>query len=689
MTRLLLLWALLGAPLHPASGSRVGPPRRSFRLDSSDRGLVHFIQPDIHNTTTLLLSNDGSTLYVGARNVILSLDVSKPDVITLKNKRDWSPSEEDIRACRNKQKDATECPNFVRVLQPKNSSHLYACGSYAYNPRDAILDSQTLTLTTVSKGEGRCPFNPFERSTAMTIDGELFTGTTMDFKGANPVISRHFSRDRRPDIRQDSAGYLLDEPTFISSSFDKKEGKLYFFFTEVLNEFHYTMDLKGTRLAQVCKDDVGGQRILQKKWTSFAKSLLHCQQGFDILQDMFTLQPSEGDSSEETVFYGVFTSQWSLGSESSAVCGFKMKDIRGLFSGQYKTFDTVKHQWSTSGTERTNQGKCGLWNATDVVLEVVKKSFLSHVHVRGADTPLMISSGPNGVRYSRLVAVTTQAANEKQYTVLFLLTETGFLHKVVLLGRSSWIVEAIQVFTEPQLVKSLLLSSSKDVENGNVLMCPQSITPPTEVQTDLNEVVTLPCARPSDLATLHWTSGHDRRPLPQKYFLQRPDGSLSFLASAVTLDVYICTSQEARYQEDQVVFNVTLRVPKVFAEGRAAGPQAPDTSAESLPENDNEITSAPYDPNENWSQESMPPRPTADSGTQKNAGEKVLELVRSYQTELVVVSLLLALLLCANVLVGLVWNQRRCAAPSKPQESLKNDPMLKQEPLVTDVKDMV
>ena len=53
---------------------------------SSDRGLVHFSQPDVHNTTTLLLSNDGSTLYVGARNAILSLDVSDPQVITLKAK---------------------------------------------------------------------------------------------------------------------------------------------------------------------------------------------------------------------------------------------------------------------------------------------------------------------------------------------------------------------------------------------------------------------------------------------------------------------------------------------------------------------------------------------------------------------------------------------------------------------------
>ena len=136
-----------------------------------------------------------------------------------------------------------DCPNFIRVLQPMNSTHLYACGSYAYNPHDALLvgergqqgsvslaqrwrlllllklqfshsadalplrplagvvslhwsvvliwlcflpvlpvlpvlrqplsppqDIQTLTLTSVSAGaKGRCPFNPFERNTAITL----------------------------------------------------------------------------------------------------------------------------------------------------------------------------------------------------------------------------------------------------------------------------------------------------------------------------------------------------------------------------------------------------------------------------------------------------------------------------------------------------------------------------------------
>ena len=54
--------------------------------DSSVRGLYHFSLPEVHNTSTLLLSDDGSTLYVGARNAILSLNVSDPKVINLKAK---------------------------------------------------------------------------------------------------------------------------------------------------------------------------------------------------------------------------------------------------------------------------------------------------------------------------------------------------------------------------------------------------------------------------------------------------------------------------------------------------------------------------------------------------------------------------------------------------------------------------
>lgn len=47
--------------------------------------------------------------------------------------------------------------------------------------------------------------------------------------------------------------FCISEPTFVSSSLDPAEGKLYFFFSEVGKEFSYVDDLKTARVAQVCK----------------------------------------------------------------------------------------------------------------------------------------------------------------------------------------------------------------------------------------------------------------------------------------------------------------------------------------------------------------------------------------------------------------------------------------------------
>lgn len=64
----------------------------------------------------------------------------------------------------------------------------------------------------------------------------------------------------------------------------------------------------------VLQGDVGGERVLQKKWTTFLKAQLLCSLPddgfpFNIIQDMFVLTPSPEDW-KNTVFYGVFTSQW-------------------------------------------------------------------------------------------------------------------------------------------------------------------------------------------------------------------------------------------------------------------------------------------------------------------------------------------------------------------------------------------
>uniref|UniRef100_A0A8C7XJS2 Sema domain-containing protein n=1 Tax=Oryzias sinensis TaxID=183150 RepID=A0A8C7XJS2_9TELE len=103
--------------------------------DSSHRPVRSF---RLQNVTTLFLSSDSSTLYVGARDAILSLDVSQmlmhPD----------KPVSCLLFLSLRLQVD---CPNFVHVLLPLNSTHLYACGSHAYSPQDAFIVGPPPPLT--------------------------------------------------------------------------------------------------------------------------------------------------------------------------------------------------------------------------------------------------------------------------------------------------------------------------------------------------------------------------------------------------------------------------------------------------------------------------------------------------------------------------------------------------------------
>ncbi|KAG9335094.1 hypothetical protein JZ751_005770 [Albula glossodonta] len=445
-------------------------PRSTFAIGSPGRAVTHFSSPGIENTTTLLLSNDNTTLYVGARDSVLSLDVSEPGVMKLRSKVDWSPTAQEVNLCTTKGKNKMDCHNFVRVLQSLNSTHLYACGTFAFSPKCSYMNVETFSDSSVraQDGQGRCPFDPFHRNTAVTADGELYVGTVENFLGNKPAISRFLSRRGRTDLKLDGSPGWLTDPTFVGSSFIPSEGKVYFFFTETSKEYNFVNDYTVSRVAQVCVNDEGGKLVLQKHWTTFAKAELRCQAGKDlplnIIQDIFTLPPAEGTPADDTLLYGVFSSQWPMVSGQSAVCRFKLGDIKEVFAGSYyKLNQQDSSRWETPqpSAKIANPGECGMHAAADDKLNFVRSNFLTQRSVTPVGKgPVLVS--PDQL-YSRIAALRTQAANGRNFTVLFLLTESGFLHKVVLLGKGPHIIEEIQVFQQPQSVKNILLSISKGV----------------------------------------------------------------------------------------------------------------------------------------------------------------------------------------------------------------------------------
>ncbi|XP_052439617.1 semaphorin-4A [Carassius gibelio] len=628
MVRSVTLCACLSLLTVLSCHSRV-LPRLSFPKGSPGRSLNVFKNPDVYNTTTLLLSSDEGTLFIGARDAVLSIDVSQTDAMTMKEKLDWSPSEKDLADCAMKGKMKMDCHNFVRVLQVLNSTHMYACGTFAFSPRCIYINSKTLSMATgpsgkPEEGRSRCPYDPYQRNTAITVDGELYTGTVADYRGTRPVISRHLSEGSHVDVKLDDTLGWLEDPTFIRSTYVPSEEKVYFFFSETGREYDFIDKLTVSRIAQVCTSDVGGQRTLQKRWTTFAKAQLLCQADqelpYNILQDIVTLSPPEGSSEDETLFYGIFTSQWQVNLGRSAVCAFSLKDIKKVFTGHYKVLNRDTLKWSTRVQEQiASPGECGLHNASDNTLRFVKDNFLADKSVQPVTQGLTLVSPDKS--YSNIAAQRVRGARGRDYTLLYLLTESGFLHKAVLLKNGAHIIEEIQVFDQPQAVKNLLLSVSKgavligssegvisvpmsncsyywscaecvlardpfcgwdpvmklctdihthdhlvqDVDGGNVSAQCTYVTPRSrsaQSRTLSGEVVSVSLNEVVHLqcpGASHLAKRHWERlnsQLSPKIYIQSDDGGLSFVATPSTLGPYLCQSEENGYTQTLGIYHV-------------------------------------------------------------------------------------------------------------------------------------
>uniref|UniRef100_A0A8C1SWJ4 Sema domain-containing protein n=1 Tax=Cyprinus carpio TaxID=7962 RepID=A0A8C1SWJ4_CYPCA len=678
----------------------------------------------VKNISSLLLSTDADTLFVGAQDALLSLDVSQPDSITLKDKvrKRCNPS-------------GILCYIF-HILQFFNSTHLYVCGTNAYKPKAIIIVSSNTQIAQIYKWE----LNGFALThltvTSLLTDEELYTATKVGFFGVK-VISRCHSRGPRNNLDIFTLWFVfLLDPEFISSTHVASEGKILLFFTEfgdltgdsLLNSFIVS------RVAQVCTDDNGGSLTLQKRWTSFAKAQLVCQQGEDLqfnkLQDIVKFSPTDDESPDNTLFYGVFTSQW-FSSGLSAVCAFSLTDIKAIY---------------------LMSSQCGLFSDNDRILNIVKKSFLTEKAVRPVGKKLILSTTEE--RYSRLAVQRTQAANGHSYTILYLLTESGFLHKVVLLVKGPHIIEEIQIFKEPQTVKNILLSTSKgvlfigssegvfrvpvsncsayptcaecvlardpfcgwdsetrecatvsglgsnlrqDVESGNVNeQCTDfKNTAATGKHIFLtriaqfNEIVVLSCQSRSRLAEVTWRFSNNSI-VPQFPYMQREDGSLVFTVTPETVNTYHCVSEELGFKQTITSFDVTLPVmPRSFGSPSHQQPEVTldsgqGTEIEPIPD---DYTTLELDEPEPTKMERMDAFMTPDrSGEKKartnhqstmnmnrNAGKDTVCISqKSYYTEMVAFCLLFVICLFVFIAFVVLWRHSMRCNKTTPQKQSKD-----------------
>ncbi|NWS62806.1 SEM4C protein, partial [Chunga burmeisteri] len=273
--------------------------------------------------------------------------------------------------------------NYVRFLQSYNSSHLYACGTYAFQPKCTYIELSGFTLDQVAfeDGKGKCPYDPTKGHTGLIVgrwhrraplgsggclprppppslnprlaDGELYSATFNNFLGTEPVILRnlgpHYSM-KTEYLTSWLNGRVGGTQGGTASTGD--DDKVYFFFSERAVEYDCYAEQVVARVARVCKGDVGGARTLQKKWTTFLKARLVCsapeqQLHFNRLQAVFTLP---GADWQDTTFFGVFQARWG-DVDVSAICRYHILEVKKAFEGPYKEYREQAQKWGRYSDE--------------------------------------------------------------------------------------------------------------------------------------------------------------------------------------------------------------------------------------------------------------------------------------------------------------------------------------------------
>ncbi|KAM8920771.1 semaphorin-6C [Pelodytes ibericus] len=383
------------------------------------------------------------TLFIAARDHVYAIDLRKAkETITADRYITWKT--QDMGNCAIKGKPRDECYNYIKVLVLKNDQSLIACGTNSFNPMCRNYKIKTLEQEGEDfNGQARCPFDAKQANVALFADGNLYSATVADFQASDAVIYRSLG-EKSPVLRTvkyDSK--WLREPHFIHAV--EYGSFVYFFFREISMEYTTLGKVTFSRVARVCKNDMGGSpRVLEKYWTSFLKARLNCSVPgdsffyFDVLQsisDILTIN-------SRPAVIGVFGTQ-ANSITGSGVCAFYMDDLEKVFNGKFKEQKTTESAWTPIPVDKVptprpgccaGVGKAASYKTSnefpDETLAFIKSYPLLDEAVPSVTQAPWFTKTTSRYKLTQ-IAADTSAGPHGNYTVLFLGSEDGKVLKVL------------------------------------------------------------------------------------------------------------------------------------------------------------------------------------------------------------------------------------------------------------------
>ncbi|NXW93830.1 SEM3D protein, partial [Alopecoenas beccarii] len=450
------------------------PTLYSLDLLKSNSSRLLLASGDRLDFQALLVDEDRAWLMVGAKNHIFLLHLDHPN--REPEKIFWPAPREQVEHCQLAGKNVeTECANFIRLLQPFNRSHVFACGTGSYQPVCAFIQlgargkgpgapPMRLVTHSLESGRGRCPYSPHEPFTGLLLDGELYSGTSSDFMGSSAAFFRTWVHGAEQSyIRtEQNQDHWLHEPAFVGAyaipdTYNPHDDKVYIFFREMAMEAgQWERRHIHARVARVCKVSHQSQHAVagvppcgfDLLWAEG-----HAKQGPTAGHEGVTALPPQSRGLRTLTApcspcSGVFS--------GSAVCVYSMAAVRAAFSGPFAHKEGFDYRWVEykGRVPYPRPGTCPsetydplLQSTKDFPDEVI--SFMrSHqlmwepVYPQGRQPVLARVNVPYRLR--RLL-VHRLEMESRHYDVLFLGTDEGRVLKVGLAGGVSSGTEVISL----------------------------------------------------------------------------------------------------------------------------------------------------------------------------------------------------------------------------------------------------
>ncbi|NWX59977.1 SEM3D protein, partial [Promerops cafer] len=436
----------------------------------------------------LLVDEDRAWLMVGAKNHIFLLHLDHPS--REPEKIFWPAPKEQVEHCQLAGKNVeTECANFIRLLQPFNQSHVFACGTGSYQPVCAFIQlgargkgartpRMQLVTHSLESGRGRCPYSPHEPFTGLLIGGELYSGTSSDFMGSSAAFFRTWVHGAEQSyIRtEQNQDHWLHEPAFIGAyaipdTYNPHDDKVYIFFRETAMEAgQWEQRHIHARVARVCKVMLPPRELCGEKGRTTTQLAEEGPPAFPCFPGCCCSSTSSRDTESPVLpDSGVFS--------GSAVCIYSMAAVRAAFSGPFAHKEGFDYRWVEykGRVPYPRPGTCPsetydplLRSTKDFPDELI--SFMrSHqlmwepVYPQGRQPVLVRVNVPYRLRRLLVHRLDTES---RDYDVLFLGTDDGKVLKVALAGGVSrgpevLSLEEISVTKVPSPILDMKLSPKR------------------------------------------------------------------------------------------------------------------------------------------------------------------------------------------------------------------------------------